>query len=76
MTAQHPNAAARDYYVTVCSACRCASCWHGVFLCQESQQASTIEVLASVLRKEDREHTSYFAVNRMLAVCGGVRYVA
>lgn len=66
----------RDYYVTVCSACRCASCWHAEFMCQRSQTAGTIEVLASVLRGEDREHPSYYSVTKLREVCGDVRYAA
>lgn len=49
----------RDYYVTVCAAC--ASCWQG-------------EALASELRRERREHPSYFSVTRLREVCCVVRY--
>lgn len=66
----------RDYYVTVCSACRCASCWHGEFMCQASRNASTTEVPASELRRERREHPGCFSVARLREVCGNVRYVA
>ena len=64
-----------DYWVTVCSACRCASCWHGEFMCESSRTASTIEVRASELRGEDLEHPSNFAVGKIREVCGSVRYV-
>lgn len=70
-----PIAATRDYYVTVCSACRRASCWHGERLCEDSRNAGTVEVSASVLRTEQREHPSYFADRRLRKVCGSVRYV-
>ena len=65
-----------DYLVTVCSACRCASCWHGEFMCERSRDASTVEVRASELRGEDREHPSNFAPERLREVCGDVRYVS
>lgn len=65
-----------DYYVTVCAACRCASCWHGAFMCQSSRGASTVDVRASELRAEHREHPSYFSVARLREVCGAVRRVA
>jgi hypothetical protein len=66
-----------DYYVTVCSACRCASCWHGEFMCDGAWLgAGTVEALASVLRGEDREHVSNFNPEKIEAVCGSVRFVA
>ncbi len=67
---------APDYYVIVCSACRCASCWHGESLCQASRTAGTVEVRASELRREDREHPSYFSEAKLREVCGSVRYAA
>lgn len=63
----------RDYFVTVCDACRCASCWHGEFMCQESMTAGTVDVLASVLRAEGREHPGCFSVEKLMEVCGSVR---
>lgn len=65
----------RDYYVTVCSACRCASCWHGEFYCSAYKTAGTVTVRASELRREDREHRSHFSVTKLREVCGEVRYV-
>lgn len=64
-----------DYWVTVCSACRTASCWHGESMCGWGRTASTIEILASVLRIEGREHRDNFSVSKLEAVCGSVRYV-
>jgi hypothetical protein len=65
-----------DYWVTVCSECRCAACWHGEFLCERALVSGTVDVLASVLRREDREHRSNFAVAKLRKVCGVVRLVA
>lgn len=70
------HAAIQDYLVTVCSACRCASCWHGEFMCQQAKNAGTVDVLASVLRAENREHPDNFSIAKLQEVCGSVRYVA
>ena len=64
----------RDYWVTVCDACRTASCWHGVFMCQASARAGTTDVLASVLHAEDREHRDNYSEAALQRVCGSVRY--
>lgn len=64
-----------DYMVTVCAACRCASCWHGEFMCQQSGTANTVDVAASVLRAENREHASNFSEGKLMNVCGNVKYI-
>lgn len=64
-----------DYYVTVCAACRCASCWHGEFLCEKAQNAGTVEVLASVLAAEKNEHRHHFSRRNVMRVCGAIREV-
>lgn len=68
----------KDYLVTVCSVCRCASCWHGEFMCEASQLARTVEVPASAseLRGEHREHPSNFSAEKLRDVCGTLRYVS
>ena len=63
-----------DYYVTVCSVCHCASCWHGEFMCEASRGAGTIDVRASELRGEDREHPDNYSIAKLQEVCGSVRY--
>jgi hypothetical protein len=62
-----------DYWVTVCSACRTAACWHGEFLCGRARTADTVDERASVLMNEDREHRGHFTRARLLDVCGSVR---
>ena len=37
--------------VTVCSECLQASCWQGVFMCDRSQTAGTIEKTIKELKK-------------------------
>lgn len=65
-----------DYLVTVCSACRCASCWHGEFMCDASRTAGTVNALASGLRAEDREHPDNYSIAKLHEVCGSVRYAS
>jgi len=62
-----------DYYVTVCKECRTASCWHGEFMCQKAQHADVVDVLASVLCAENREHPENYSREKLLDVCGVVR---
>lgn len=64
-----------DYWVTVCEVCRTASCWHNKFLCERSATAGLVDVPASVLRTEDREHPTHYSRERVLAVCGEVKEV-
>lgn len=65
-----------DYYVTVCSVCCCASCWHGEYMCKDTRGAETIEALASALHQEAREHPDNFSIAKLTEVCGAVRYAA
>lgn len=65
----------RDYWVTVCDHCLRASCWHGLFFCDDYTDAGTVEKKASELRKLKKEHSSYFSVKALTEHCGGVRYV-
>lgn len=60
----------KDYIVTVCAECRTASCWHGEFMCNQSKWADTEDVLASVLRQEDREHPDNCSVAKLVEVTG------
>lgn len=46
---------AHDYWVTVCNQCKTASCWHGEFMCDGSDNAGTVDMLASELRKLSNE---------------------
>ena len=59
-----------DRMVTVCSACLCASCWHGEFRCQQWVTAGTVEKPVSELQKLDREHPSHYSVAKVREVCG------
>mgnify|MGYP006935498535 CR=1 FL=1 len=65
----------KDYYVTVCAACRCASCWHGEFFCGRARSTGTVDVLASVLAVENNEHRNHFSRRNVIRVCGAIREV-
>ena len=51
--------------VTVCSACKRASCWNGIFYCDDYKKAGTIEMTVADLRKLGLEHPDYY-VKRQL----------
>lgn len=46
--------------VTVCDKCFQASCWQGIFLCDESRDAGVIEMLKSELAKLGYESPHYW----------------
>jgi len=70
------DALTADYLVTVCAACRRASCWHGELMCERARDAGTVDVRASVLRAENREHPDNLSTTKLQSTCGSVRYVA
>ena len=47
--------------VTVCAACHTASCWHGVFLCNEARRAGTVELSIDELNALALEHPSHYS---------------
>jgi hypothetical protein len=47
-------------YVTVCSECLRASCWQGLFMCEKSANAGTIDLDIRYLEKRALEHPSYW----------------
>ena len=46
--------------VTVCSACLQASCWQGLFYCDEYKTAGTVEKTIEELTALNLEHPSYW----------------
>jgi len=48
--------------VTVCDHCLQASCWQGIFYCDEYQTAGTVEKTIEELRALNLEHPSYWEV--------------
>lgn len=61
----------RDYLVTICAECLCASCWHGTFMCQKARSADVRTVKASEMPLGP-EHPSYYSPRRLLEVEGRV----
>lgn len=45
--------------IAVCDKCLCASCWNGIFYCEESQNAGIVEKSRKELFALGREHPSY-----------------
>lgn len=57
--------------VTVCDQCLTAACWHGEFMCQQSDHAGTIKLPVSKLRELGLEHPDYYSVERIARIEGG-----
>jgi hypothetical protein len=49
-----------DTEVTVCDACKTAACWLGVFMCDDSRGAGTVQVTVAELRELGEEHQDYW----------------
>lgn len=47
--------------ITVCDRCFCSSCWHGIFLCDYSTSAGTVEKTVAELIDLDRENQDYYS---------------
>ena len=59
-----------DRMVTVCDSCFCASCWHGIFMCDVAKTAGTIDLPVRELRRMNREHPSYYSDEAVRRVRG------
>lgn len=46
--------------ITVCSACKRACCWAGIFFCEDSTGASTIDITIKKARELALEHPDYW----------------
>lgn len=64
----------RTRLITVCDHCFKASCWHGIFLCDDSYGARTVEKTARQLRKLNVEHPDYYSAKHVAKHCGGNIY--
>lgn len=51
---------AQERTVTVCDNCLTASCWHGLFMCDEAQTAGTVEKTVAELEALKREHPQWW----------------
>ena len=46
--------------VEVCNRCLMASCWQGIFMCDEAREAGTVIKTVGELRELNREHEDYW----------------
>lgn len=46
--------------ITVCDKCKMASCWQGIFMCDENRSAGTIELPISELKILKLENSFYW----------------
>ena len=53
--------------ITVCDHCLKASCWQGVYMCEEARGAGTRRMTESELRELDAEHPDYWLTDEELA---------
>lgn len=53
--------------ITVCDKCLQASCWQGIFMCDESLNAGTVKKSRKELWRLKREHPSYWKTDYEIA---------
>lgn len=53
--------------IPVCSECLQASCWQGIFMCDNAQTASMVYKTRRELRKLNRENPCYWKTDKELA---------
>lgn len=57
------NKLEEDRLVTVCDQCYMASCWRGIFRCEGSINAGTVQMPVWHLRELDLEHPDNYAAS-------------
>jgi len=53
--------------ITVCDKCLKASCWQGLFMCDNARLAGTVQKTISELKELNLEHSSYWKTDEQLA---------
>lgn len=53
--------------ITVCKSCLCASCWQGVFYCDDYLHADTTQKTVAELKELAFEHPSYWMTDEEVA---------
>lgn len=48
------------FTITVCAACLKASCWQGLFFCDQHKEAGTVEMTIEELQSLNLEHPGYW----------------
>jgi hypothetical protein len=56
--------------IEVCSECFRASCWHGEFMCDDSQSAGTVLKTVSELSSLGLENSHHYENEKLVAVYG------
>mgnify|MGYP001593537308 CR=1 FL=1 len=56
--------------ITVCDKCLQASCWQGVFMCDKSATAGTVQKTREELHKLNLEHPSYWRTDSEIQAKG------
>jgi hypothetical protein len=59
-----------DRMVVVCSACFCASCWHGDFMCDDARIAGVVSKPVVELDQLKREHPDNYSEKRIKEIYG------
>lgn len=62
---------ATEDLITVCDACLMASCWQGIFMCDRSQGAGTVQKTRSELRQLGLEHPRFWKTDLELVANTG-----
>jgi hypothetical protein len=50
----------KEKTITVCDKCLQASCWQGIFMCDDSRYAGTVQMTIKELKELKLEHHSYW----------------
>ena len=50
----------KEETITVCDKCLQASCWQGIFMCEEARYAGTVEKTVKELKELKLEHSDYW----------------
>lgn len=58
--------------IDVCSACLKATCWYGLFMCDEARTADVIKMPVSRLQELNREHPDYWTDEAVAQYVTGV----
>ncbi len=51
--------------ITVCDKCFRASCWHGIFMCDDAVGAGLVTKTVAELKKLNVEHPSHYSVSEV-----------
>jgi hypothetical protein len=61
------DAQERSELITVCDKCLQASCWQGVFYCDDYKTAGTVQKTRRELLELNREHPSYWKTDKEIS---------